>query len=52
MDDVTIQYNNGVAWKELDYQPGVLEFYAHAFGSKDTEKVRITYKRKFPVCPI
>ena len=51
MDDVTIQYNNGVAWKELDYQPGVLEFYAHAFGSKDTEKVRITYKGNSQYAP-
>ena len=51
IDDMTIEYNNGVAWKELEYQPGVLEFYAHAFGSKDTEKVRITYKGNSQYAP-
>lgn len=57
IDDVKIEYNaivslNGEPWKDLDYQPGVLEFYAHAFGSKDTEKVRISYKGNSQYAPI
>lgn len=43
-----IQYDAGglSGWKALDFEPNALETFggAHAFGSQDTEKVRVTYK--------
>lgn len=48
LNDVTIEYNAGGSkgWQQLSYEPDWIATLggAHAFGTKDSESIRVTYK--------